>query len=392
MTIRRLRRLIVLAQSICLGLVVAVLPFAAHGDQAGNAPALAGVLKSLRAVDSSYLIAWSADPRAPRNTSDSVSALKARILVLDPADREALLFWLQGHGRDALHQRGATDLEIGPPLYPIDYEIAWTRVPEGFINPTPIPTATPEPPPPPPAPKPAIPRGLFNFIAMLPLPIVSSGSMSSHSSSETHREGNTLVTTTHSSSSSVSARVDTRAVVGMLAQAASSEGSSAAEERPPGPAQPPKKRWVLLDFGRERIDRDTSGIDVNHGVAGIRNNAEAAACVSFANRNSRAVREIDFDLTFVDVHNHALQTMALRRSGSFEPNAEIAAPHDFDAEDVARQDANCMTMGHSNTAGPPISSLGRTSALAYAVRRVLFEDGTVWQRPGANVWPPTIKD
>jgi hypothetical protein len=349
---------------LILGLVGAVfaMPFPAL-SQPEASPSLVAALHAVRTADA--------------------NAVEAQIRALDGLDREALLFWLRSHGRDALHQRGATDKQIGPPWYPIDYKIIWTTVPAGFTNPLAAATPTPEP-----AKQGGsnFMRGLFGFVSGLPLPNVSVPIASSSSSStKTWVEGNTRHTETHSSSSQVSAQVNVSGLVGMLAQAAEQSGSHVPEE-----PKAPNLRWTLLEFGRPPAEPHDSGILVHHGVAGVRNNSEGAACVSFTNQNPKTIREVDFDFTFIDRYDRSLQTMALRRVGLVAQNGTVDAPHDLTPPaKVLREASNCVMMGHVKPNAAPIPSLIRAAALAYGVRRVVFEDGTVWQRPGTNAWPPS---
>jgi hypothetical protein len=362
-------------------ITAAAMPFAARG-QSGAAPALVAALRGVRSVDAASIIAWGADPKPPENALARVGAVEAQILALDTLDREALLFWLRSHGRDALHQRHATDGQIGPPLYPVDYAIRWTMLPAGFTNPTPLPAA--RAPAPPESGEPSMPRGVFDFVSSLPLPNVSIPiASSSSSSSRTYMQGNTQVTESSSSGTSVSAQVNVAGLVGMLAQAA------AESQPPPEPTAPPApdKRWTLLQFGRPPAEPGSSGIAVSHGVAGIRNNSEAAACIAFANHNAKPVHEVDFDMTFVDAHDLFLQTMALRRVGVVAQNENVDAPRDLAPAKVLREDGNCVMIGHIKYDAPPIPSLARAVALSYGVRRVVFADGTLWQRPGTNAWP-----
>lgn len=366
------------------------------------APGLVEVLQGLREVNTSFIVAWSAAARAPSNPADKVSALKVEILRLDPQDREALLFWLRSHGRDALHQRGITDAQIGPPLFPIDYDIAWTTVPAGFVNPTPLPTATPPPTPTPTSQsqeQDAFAHGLLAAISVLTMPTMQIPAPVASA----FESGNSIWTAITSGARAppnvVNAYGDILGLTNMLGTAAvaagalasaSAAGALASAPAPvatPQEASPVDERWILLDFGRERDQPENGDIVVNRGVAGIRNNAEAAACIAFANRTSRAVREVDFDLTFLDANNFALQTMPLRRTGNFEPGAEIPAPRDIDPAKVGSEDANCVTTGGAAADAAPNPALARTVALTYAVRRILYDDGTVWQRPGTNRWP-----
>lgn len=364
------------------------LPFMTSAQTAATAE-LVSALQRLRTVDPSFVIGWSADPRPPGNVPGTVNELKKQILALDASDREAMLFGLRSHGRDALHQRGATDAEIGAPLYPIDYTIQWVPMPGGFVNPTPIPTPMP-PPPPTPKPQPPKSRGVWGFIVPIALQALSniprqSATIASSSHSETHMEGNTIVTT--SSQTSMSVGVDARGLAGMLANEALKEHPSAAPVAQEVASSSPARQWTLLELGRQRSDTQTSGIAVDNGVAGIRSNSEGAACLGFTNRNARAVREIDFDFTLVDAHDRSLQSIALHRAGTFGRNERSEAPRDVAVPAVAREDANCVTIGSSAAGARTIPSLSRAVAMAYEIRRVVFDDGTVWLRPGANLWP-----
>ena len=356
--------------------VSAIFVLSAYGvADSQPAPGLVAVLHGLREVNTSFIVAWSADPRAPRNADDKVSALKVRVLGLDPEDREALLFWLRSHGRDALHQRGATDTQIGPPLFPIDYDIAWTTLPAGFVDPTPLPTATPPPAAQPPQ---QDARGLLAGIAVLTPP-----TMQAPAPVASLFQGTNSVL-------KIATGADILGLTNFLVTATLVAGALASSPAPiatPQQTPAPDEQWILLDFGRERNQPENSDIVVNRGVAGIRNNAEAAACIAFANRAPRAVREVDFDLTFLDASDFALQTAPLRRTGNFESGAEIAAPHDLVPSELVREDANCITTGGAAAGAAPNPALARTVAVTYAVRRIVYEDGTVWQRPGTNAWP-----
>ena len=354
----------------------AILVLSAYGvADAQPAPGLVAVLQGLREVNTSFIVAWSADPRAPRNTDDKVSALKVQILRLDPGDREAVLFWLRSHGRDALHQRGVNDTQIGPPLYPIDYDIAWTTLPAGFVNPTPMPIAT--------SPSGAQPpkqdaRGVLVALAVLAPPATTQ--LPTQMGSFFQGTNSVLKSATGT---------DILGLANLLVTAARVAGALATSPAPatPQPTPPPDEQWIVLDFGRERNQPENEDIVVNRGIAGIRNNAESAACVAFANHASRAVREVDFDLTFLDASDFALQTTPLRRTGDFAPGAEITAPHDLVPSELVREDANCVTTGGAAAGAGPNPALARTVALTYAVRRIVFDDGTVWQRAGTNTWP-----
>jgi hypothetical protein len=206
-------------------------------------------------------------------------------------------------------------------------------------------------------------------------------------------EGNTHVSTyrsttsTSSSSTSMSVGVDVRGVAGMLANEALKEHPTAAPLVQEVASSSAARQWTLLELGRQRSDTQAAGIVVDNGVAGVRSNSEGAACLGFTNRNAKAVREIDFDFTLIDAHDRSLQSIALHRAGPFAPNEASAAARDVDVPAVAREGANCVTIGSSAAGAPVIPSLSRAVAMAYEIRRVVFDDGTHWVRPGANPWP-----
>jgi hypothetical protein len=408
MTVKR--PLLVAACALVLACFAAASTNATAADTSAST-GLVSALQKLRSINSSFIIAWSADPRPPQTGDDSISKLKRQILALDSQDREALIFWLHSHGRDALHQRGATDPQIGPPLFPIDYNIAWVPLPDGFVNPTPMPTPTPVPTESP-TPKPqSHSNPFYDFLGAVILqkivnpnkplaiqmmedhwqgknpsnPAVVSTTIASSSHSETHMEGNTLVT--NSSGSSLRAGVDVGGLALLLVSEALKEHPSSQPLQTAVANEPRSAQWQLLELGRQRTDVDTHGITVENGVAGIRNNSEGGACLGFTNHNQRTVKEIDFDLTLVDANDHMLQAVGLRRTGSFAPNEKSEAPHDLDIPAIEREDANCITLGRPQPDAPSTAPLARTAAVAYEIRRVVYDDGTQWLRDGANVWP-----
>jgi len=360
--------------------------------QATPSTALVAVLHRLRAVDASFIIGWSADPRPPGNVPGTINQLKKEILALDASDREALLFWLRSHGRDALHQRGVTDAEIGPPLYPIDYTISWVALPQGFVNPTPIPTPTPEPPPTP-TPRPES-AGAWAFL--IPLALQAIITIPTYSAIFSDFQNAALLfdvnklqkwVTPSGLISTAQSIADAHAVAGMLANAALKEHPTSTAVEQEVASIPAAQHWKLLELGRQRSDSQSAGIVVDNGVAGVRNYTEGAACLGFTNHNAKTVRELDFDFTLVDAHDRSLQSIGLRRTGTFAQNHRSEAPQDLAPSAVAREDANCVTIGSSTAGAATIPSLSRAVAMAYEIRRVVFDDGTVWLRPGANRWP-----
>jgi hypothetical protein len=98
-------------------LVVAIVTSATH---AGAAPSgeLGSVLSSIRDLFSSdfgHLVDWAKhDAPMPENPVFSLEKTEAAIDDLNGDDRDAVLSWLRGNGRSKLHDRGASDADIGP--------------------------------------------------------------------------------------------------------------------------------------------------------------------------------------------------------------------------------------------------------------------------------------
>jgi hypothetical protein len=99
----------------------------------GPSTALVNVLATLRNLsDSSFqqVVWWAANPSDPNITVPDWNNAEHQIMQLKRKDRDAVVSWLNGNGRQALYERGATDKLIGP-----------QRIADnGFVN-----TSTPSP-------------------------------------------------------------------------------------------------------------------------------------------------------------------------------------------------------------------------------------------------------
>jgi len=85
---------------------------AAPSDELGQ---VLSTVRSLFTTDFDHLVEW-AHNGTPRTDDPSFQPEKVenQILDLDYQDRDAILSWLRGHGRDALYSQGASDSDIGP--------------------------------------------------------------------------------------------------------------------------------------------------------------------------------------------------------------------------------------------------------------------------------------
>jgi hypothetical protein len=321
-------------------------------------PALLAAHGALRSASPANLSDWAA-------TAPQVAALAA-------GDHDALLFWLDGHGRGALHAQGATDAQIGVPLYAIDYA----------IQPAPWPASVPPLPPAPAPPKPTPPpaqhhHSFWSMVAAAALPsIVAPVAHSSSSSTSTSPDGST--TTTQSSSTDVSVGVNTGALLSSLLDAADAHGSS----------QSPSNDWRQLPFGAMTFaSADApSQIAITHGIASVRSDGtEGFACLSFVNRAAQPATEVDVDIEIIDGLGFVRRVVPLRRVGSFAPGQPVDGP--TSVHDVHSAQPNCVIDGENAIADPSDPFAG-AFAVGYAVRRVTFADGSVWLEPGANAWPP----
>jgi hypothetical protein len=104
-----------------IGLVVAAMLVASvvamHPAAASAPPQLASALRTLRSLtDNQFqrVVGWArSGATRPFFTSSPEERAEVAILDLNAPNRNATLAWLQGKGRSALHDRGATEAEIG---------------------------------------------------------------------------------------------------------------------------------------------------------------------------------------------------------------------------------------------------------------------------------------
>lgn len=304
--------------------------------------------------------------------STSPGANTAKIAALSPPDRDALNYWLASHGRGPLHARGATDAQIGVPYYAIDYNLVsapWPASVQALGAAAPAPANTPTP-----APS----RHRFGLLGtLLPelhIPIASSSSSSTQTTTIDTPGGSEANTTTQSSGTSVSIGVNPWAIVGSLIDASSARGTP----------QPPPVAWRALLFAASTLGSGGSGIAITRGFAAVRNDGtEGLACVSFANRATKAATQVDVDIEILDSMGFIRRVAPLRLSGSFAPGTEIGGP--ANVEDVNSARANCVIDGE-NALTNSTDPFSNAHAVVYSVRRVQFADGTQWLQPGANPW------
>ena len=95
---------------------VAVLPAAAQFSRTPSSQ-LVQTLSTLRGLSSSsfqQVIWWARNPQNPGITVPDWNKAEYEIMQLGHNDRSAVLSWLNGNGRRALYDRGASDSMIGP--------------------------------------------------------------------------------------------------------------------------------------------------------------------------------------------------------------------------------------------------------------------------------------
>lgn len=337
-------------------------------------PALVAALSAVRAAPIPSLVTWIGSQQAPSAGSDPLSVAESQIAALTPGDRDAIVFWLSGHGRGALQAQGATDAQIGIPYYPLDYDVAPAPFPQtvGFLPPAPpIPTPTPAPP--------QHHRSFLGFLAAAAqLPGVNVPVAQSSSSSVTNNADGSQ--TIDSSSSSVSVGFNPAAVLGSILDAADAHGS----------AQSPSSAWRQVPFGAATLDAASSpsGIAITHGISSVRyDGTEGFACISFQNNAQQAVTEVDVDIQVVDGLGLWRRVVPLRRSGSFGPGALVNGPGSL--RDVNASRPNCVIDGAGDL-DDPSNPFSGAAAVGYAIRQVTYADGSVWREPGANPWPATL--
>ncbi len=319
--------------------------------------ALIDVLAEARAADTGALAAWAQG----RSASPAITPLVDKILALAPPDRDAVLFWLDGHGRRGLHARGLTDAQIGVPYYPIDYTIAGAPLPGSIA-----PIAIPPPPTPVPTPAPQHHANLGFLGAVLPwvnVPVASSSSSSTSTSTSQNGNSTEIDQTTNSSSTSVSVGVNPGAVLASLLGAAADHGSHPSSSPPP---------WRAVHFLASPLSDPASPVIVTHGFAAVHNDGSGGiACVAIANHSAKTVTQVDVDFEILNGLGLIRNVQPLRRMGTVAPGAEAGG--DVGPQSEEEQRANCVPF------------TGATS-VQYAVRQVFFDDGTSWLQPGANAW------
>jgi len=338
---------------------------------------LVDALATARDADMARLVAWAPQPVAPAAATDAGAAAEVKILALAPADRDALLYWLDAHGRAALHAQGASDADIGVPFYAIDYALVPAPFPVS-VTPLPIsPAAAPATPAPTPQPR----RHTFGMLgALLPalqLPIGSSSSSSSTTTTSQNGISTEINQTTQSSGTSVSIGGNPWEAVGSLIDASVDRSSGRA-----APASP----WRSLPFAASSLSARGSRIAVNRGFAAVRNDGtEGVACISFVNQSATTATQIDVDIEILDNWGLIKRVQRVRRIGTFVSGTEIGGP--AGPQTVADARANCVIDGE-NTLDDPTDPFSSASAVVYAVRAVFYADGTSWLQRGANAWGP----
>ncbi len=342
-------------------------------------PQLVAVLSAVRAAPIPALIARMQSRQEPATVgsdadSGALMAAESRIDELTPGDRDALLYWLSGHGRSALQAQGATDAQIGVPYYSLDYAITSAPYPKtvGFLPPEPqLPTLTPAPQ--------HTHRSFLGFLAAAAaLPDVNVPVAQSSSSSVTNNADGSQ--TINSSSSSVSVGFNPSAVLGSILDSANSHGS----------AQSPSSAWRQLPFGSATLDAaaSPSQIALTHGISSVRyDGTEGFACISFQNNAQQAVTELDVDIQVIDGLGLLRRVVPLRRIGSFAPGAQVNGPGSL--PDVNSSRPNCVIDGAGDL-DDPSNPFSGAAAVSYAIRQVTYGDGSTWLEPGANPWPQSL--
>lgn len=119
----RLHRLLFVPVFIAVALAGTMLR-AARADASPPLQQSLAALCSLGPSSFSNLLRW-AQNGAPQVNNPVLDYEKAEVLILnlDYYDRIAELAWLQGNGRTALYQQGATDAQIGPPRPGVDASV-----------------------------------------------------------------------------------------------------------------------------------------------------------------------------------------------------------------------------------------------------------------------------
>lgn len=109
-----MRQRIIFAAAILL--LVASLPAGAQFIPIPSGQ-LVQTLSTLRRLDTGsfqQVVWWAPNPQDPGITVPDWNNAEHQIMQLPRPDRDAVLYWLNGHGRQRLYNRGATDAMIGP--------------------------------------------------------------------------------------------------------------------------------------------------------------------------------------------------------------------------------------------------------------------------------------
>jgi hypothetical protein len=314
------------------------------------------------------------DALSSARSASMTAAQASKIQALPAPDRDALMYWLNSHGRGPLHARGVTDAQIGVPYYPVDYRLvsaSWPSTVDQLVVPSPVPAPANSPTP---APHHTNFGLLGSLLPSLQIPIASSSSSSSQTTTTNTPSGTETNSTYESSGSSVSISGNPWAAIGSLIDASSANVAQ----------QPPAVPWRGLLFGASKLGSGGSGIAVTRGFAAVRNDGtEGLACISFMNNNQKTATEIDVDIEILDTLGFIRRVAPLRLKGSFAPGTEVGGP--ANVEDLSSARANCVIDGENelDDSSDPFSG---AQAVVYSVRRVLFADGSTWIQEGANSW------
>jgi hypothetical protein len=123
--------------AIAISAIVLLAGLAGGHADASPSSGLSAVLSQIRFmgnINFGGLVKWAkSDGSTPSDTTFQPQKTEADINNLDGADRDAVMNWLRGNGRNALHNQGASDSEIGPIRADIDAAAAtpnpWRSIP-----------------------------------------------------------------------------------------------------------------------------------------------------------------------------------------------------------------------------------------------------------------------
>jgi hypothetical protein len=134
--VMQLKRILMLSLALTAGALLCH-PAISNASPSGALAAVLSNIRSMLSIDTGSLVKWAkSDAPRPENPVFTLEKTEAAILDLDGPDRDAVLKWLRGDGRSALHDRGASDSDIGPAHSGIDAASAvapavsaWRNVP-----------------------------------------------------------------------------------------------------------------------------------------------------------------------------------------------------------------------------------------------------------------------